>query len=83
MSVPDSGGKSKCKILLIFSRDGVDAADEFVRIANTVDHSVSSQKLAKNWEQVTTIDNLGVGLGELCLLDGFFWIFSPNSFGIF
>jgi len=39
VSAPDSGGKSKCKILLIFSRDGVDAADEFVRIANTVEHS--------------------------------------------
>jgi len=39
VSAPDSGGKSKCKILLIFSRDGVDAADEFVRIASTVEHS--------------------------------------------
>ena len=34
--------RSKCKILLLFSKDGVEEAEEFVRIANTVESAVKS-----------------------------------------
>ena len=40
--LPDpTESKNKCKILLLFSKDGVEAADQFVDIAKSVQHPVS------------------------------------------
>jgi len=36
---PLRDGRNKCKILLLFSKDGIQAAEQFVQIANTVESS--------------------------------------------